>query len=60
MEFPNHPVQSVEETAKQLGIHPQDLCINHRLTIENAKVGEHIRPASRLSLHVSNMVQSHV
>lgn len=49
MEFPNHPVQSVEETAKQLGIHPQDLCINHRLTIENAKVGEHIRPASRLS-----------
>ena len=49
MEFPNHPVQSVEETARQLGIHPQDLCINHRLTIENAKIGEYIRPASRLS-----------
>lgn len=49
MEFPGHPVQSVEETARQLGIHPQDLCINHRLTIENAKVGEYIRPESRLS-----------
>ena len=49
MEFSNHSVQSVEDTAIQLGIHPQDLCINHRLTIENAKVGEHIRPTSRLS-----------
>lgn len=49
MEFPTHPVQSVEDTAKQLGIHPQNLCINWRLTIENAKVGEHIRPESRLS-----------
>ncbi len=49
MEFPNHPVQSVVTTATQLGIHPQDLCINHRLTIENAKVGEYIQPESRLS-----------
>lgn len=49
MEFPNHTVQSVEDTAKQIGVHPQDLCINWRLTIENAKVGEHIRPHSRLS-----------
>ena len=49
MEFPDHPVQSVEETAKQLGVHPQNLGINHRLTIENAKVGEHIYPATRLS-----------
>lgn len=49
MEFPNHPVQSVEDTAKQIGVHTQDLCINWRLTIENAKVGEHIRPESRLS-----------
>lgn len=49
MEFPNHPVQSVEDTALQLGVHPQDLCINWRLTIENAKVGEYIRPKSRLS-----------
>lgn len=49
MEFPNHPIQSVEDTAKQLGVHPQDLCINWRLTIENAKVGEYIRPESRLS-----------
>lgn len=60
MEFPDHPVQSVEDTAKQLGVHPQNLCINHRLTIENAKIGEHIleeaaktgrvpRPTSKLS-----------
>jgi superfamily I DNA/RNA helicase len=42
MEFPDHSVQSVEQTAKQLGVHPQDLCINHRLTIENAKIGENI------------------
>ena len=49
MEFPKHSVQSVEDTAKQLGVHPQNLCINWRLTIENAKVGEHIRPESRLS-----------
>ena len=49
MAFPNHPVQSVEDTANQLGVHPQDLCINWRLTIENAKVGEYIRPKSRLS-----------
>lgn len=58
MEFPNHPIQSVEDTAKQLGVHPQDLCINWRLTIENAKVGEYIRPESRLSLRVLNMVQN--
>lgn len=49
MEFPDHPVQTVEDTAKQLGVHPQDLCINWRLTIENAMVGEHIKPESRLS-----------
>lgn len=49
MEFPDHPVQSVETTAQQIGIHPQNLGINHRLTIENAKVGEHIYPATRLS-----------
>lgn len=49
MDFPNHPVQSVEATARQIGVHPQDLCINHRLTIENAKVGEHIIPNTRLS-----------
>lgn len=49
MKFPNHDVQSVEITAQQLGIHPQDLCINHRLTIENEKVGEFIFPQSRLS-----------
>lgn len=49
MEFPNHNVQSVEATSKQLGVHWQDLCINHRLTIENAKVGETICPTTRLS-----------
>lgn len=49
MEFPGHPVQSVEDTAAQLGVHPQDLCINWRLTIENAKVGEYIKPESHLS-----------
>jgi superfamily I DNA/RNA helicase len=49
MEFPNHSVQSVEETARQLGIRPIDLTINHRLTIENAKIGEYIHPESRLS-----------
>ena len=46
---PGHSVQSVEDTAEQLGVHPQDLCINHRLTIENAKVGEYIRSESNLS-----------
>jgi len=49
MEFPNHSVQSVEDTAHQLGVRPIDLTINHRLTIENAKIGEHIHPDSRLS-----------
>ena len=49
MDFPNHSVQSVETTAQQIGVHPQDLCMNHRLTIENAKVGEHIAPRTRLS-----------
>ena len=46
---PGHSVQSVENTATQLGVPPQDLCINHRLTVENAKVGEHIHPESNLS-----------
>lgn len=46
---PGHNVQSVEETARQLNVHTQDLCINHRLTIENAKIGEYIRPNSNLS-----------
>ena len=46
---PGHSVQSVEDTARQLGVHPQDLCLNHRLTVENAKVGEFIRPVSHLS-----------
>ena len=49
MVFPDHSVQTVEVTARQIGVHPQDLCINHRLTIENAKVGEHIFPDTRLS-----------
>lgn len=49
MEFPDHPVQTVEATAQQIGVHPQPLGINHRLTIENAKVGEHIYPATHLS-----------
>lgn len=49
MEFPDHPVQTIEATAQQIGVHPQNLGINHRLTIENAKVGEHIYPATHLS-----------
>ena len=49
MKFPTHSVQSVEDTEKQLNIHPQNLGINHRLTIENAKIGEYIRPISNLS-----------
>lgn len=49
MEFPDHNVQSVETTSTQIGVHCQDLCINHRLTIENAKVGETICPTTRLS-----------
>lgn len=49
MKFPYHDIQSVAATARQLGVHPQDLCINYRLTIENAKIGEHIRPATNLS-----------
>ena len=47
---PGRSVQSVEDTAAQLGVHPQSLGINHRLTVENAKVGEHIKPATRLSM----------
>lgn len=46
---PGHNVQSVEETARKIGVQPQKLVINHRLTIENAKVGEHIKPETRLS-----------
>ena len=46
---PGHSVQSVEKTANQIGVHPQDLGMNHRLTVENAKVGEHIFPGSHLS-----------
>lgn len=46
---PGHTVQSVEDTAKQIGVRTQDLCINHRLTVENAKVGECILPKSHLS-----------
>ena len=49
MDFPDHSVQEVDATAKQLGVHPQDLAINHRLTIENAKVGEFLFPQTRLS-----------
>lgn len=47
---PGHSVQSVEDTARQLGVHTQSLGINHRLTVENAKVGEHIKPDTRLSM----------
>lgn len=54
MEFPNHSVQAVEDTARQIGVHPQNLGINHRLTIENAKVGEHIIPGTRLSFACIN------
>lgn len=49
MKFRNSNIQSVEKTAEQIGVHPQDLCINYRLTIENAKIGEYINPSSRLS-----------
>lgn len=49
MDFPDHPVQSIEDTEKQLGVKAHDLAINHRLTIENAKVGEHIFPQTHLS-----------
>lgn len=47
---PGHSVQSVEDTAKQLGVHTQSLGMNHRLTVENAKVGEYIKPATRLGM----------
>lgn len=47
---PGHSVQSVEDTARQLGVHTQSLGMNHRLTVENAKVGEYIKPATRLSM----------
>lgn len=49
MKFKDHDVQSVEDTAIQLGVHTQDLAKNHRLTVENAKVGEFIKPETRLS-----------
>lgn len=51
MGFKEHSVQSVEDTANQLDIHPQHLGINYRLSIENAKVGEYIVPESRLSFY---------
>lgn len=47
---PGRSVQSVEDTAQQIGVHTQSLGMNHRLTIENAKVGEYIKPATRLSM----------
>ena len=49
MEFPDHTVQTVEDTAMQIGVHTQNLARNHRLTIENARVGEFIYPETRLS-----------
>ena len=50
---PGHKVQSVEETAKQLGIHSQDLCINHRLTIENAFINNN---KSSLAVYDSSLI----
>lgn len=54
MRFRNPNVQSVESTARQMGVHPKDLALNHRLTFENAKVGEFIKPSTRLSLACVN------
>ena len=54
MKFRNPLVQSVCATAEQLGVHTQNLCFNHRLTVENAKIGEYIKPASRLSFACIN------
>ncbi|WP_165154966.1 UvrD-helicase domain-containing protein [Parabacteroides sp. ZJ-118] len=54
MRFRNSNVQSVESTAKQMGVHPKDLALNHRLTFENAKVGEFIKSSIRLSLACVN------
>lgn len=49
MSFNDNPTQSTDATASQLGLHPQNLAINYRLTIENAKVGESIFPHTHLS-----------
>lgn len=49
MAFPDHPVQPIEETERQLGIQAYVLRSHHRLTIENAKVGEYILPQTQLS-----------
>lgn len=47
---PGHTVQSVEDTVKQLKLKTsQNLGMNHRLTVENAKVGECILPKTHLS-----------
>lgn len=49
MTFPDHSTQTVDATAKQLGVHAQNLGPIYRLTIENAKVGEYIKPNGHLS-----------
>lgn len=49
MGFQNPNVQSVETTAAQMGVHPKEIALNHRLTVENAKVGEYIKPSTRSS-----------
>ena len=49
MGFQNSNVQSVEVTAAQVGVQPQKIALNHRLTVENAKVGEYIKPLTRIS-----------
>lgn len=46
---PGHSIQSVSDTIAQLKAEHQDLCINHRLTIENAALAESIRPNSDLT-----------
>lgn len=50
MKFNNHDVQSVEDTARQLEVHTLDFGLNHRLTKENAKIGEYICPETHLTL----------
>lgn len=54
MGFQNRNVQSVETTAIQVGVHPKDIPLGHRLTFENAKVGEYIKPATRNSFTCVN------
>ncbi|MBQ8423416.1 MAG: AAA family ATPase [Coprobacter sp.] len=60
MVFPNHIPQNVQATMRQLNIqHSYDLTLNHRLTIENAALAQHIGRQQNRELHLINACVKH-